>query len=375
MDSAPKKILYTATTDIHLQSFHIPYLQWFKDRGYEVHVAYKGTNRIPVADVFWDVPFGRSPFDKQNITAYRRLRKILREHHFDLIHCHTPMGGVITRLAAWPARRKGTKVLYTAHGFHFYKGGPLKNWLVFFPIEWLLSAISDAVITINREDLAHLHDKRFPVKGKYMINGIGLNPDRLMLAAPGQRDDLKTELGYAANDFLILYIAEFIDRKNHRFVLGAMPQILQNCPNARLILAGGGELKSQMEAYARTLGISERVDFLGFRKDVGKFISVTDLGISASKQEGLGLGVAEMMFNSIPVVISEDRGHKELVQHPGNGFMFAQGDSLQFVQYICELYHNETLRLELGAAGKESMEAFLIDASLERMSEIYRQYV
>ena len=370
-----EKILYTATTEIHLRSFHIPYLKWFKDQGYEVHVAYNGSNDLPYADKVWNISFGRSPFDKRNKQAYKDLKEIIKENNYSIIHAHTPMGGVVTRLAARSSRKKGTKVLYTAHGFHFYKGGPLKNWLFFFPVEWFLSFYSDGIITINKEDYNHLFTKKFKSSGKFQINGIGLNPERLKADFDGTPAELRKSLGYKEEEFLILYIAEFIDRKNHKFVIDAIPHILKIAPNAKFIFAGGGELRDTMISYAKEKGITENVDFLGFRKDIGNFIAIADAGISASKQEGLGLGVAEMMYNGLPVVISEDRGHKEMVNNEENGFMFAQNNTEQFVNYICRIYNDPVLRESIGEKGKQSIQKFMIDNSLKQMEEIYNKYV
>ncbi|WP_159800590.1 glycosyltransferase [Flavobacterium sp. MK4S-17] len=369
-----KKILYTASTEIHLLSFHIPYLEWFKNQGYEVHVAYKGTNPIPFADKQWNIPFGRSPLDKTNIEAYRKLKKIIDSNNYNIIHSHTPMASFVTRLASIKARRKGAKVLYTAHGFHFYKGGPLSNWLLFFPVEWLMSHITDGMITINKEDYDYLHSKKFGCKGKYMINGIGIDPKRLKLTDKSQKQATKESLNYN-NRILVLYIAEFIDRKNHRFILEAMPEIIKSCPNIKFLFAGGGVLRDKMMNFASENNLDNYTDFLGFQKDIGKFISVADIGVSSSKQEGLGLGVAEMMFNGIPVIISEDRGHKELVQNEENGFMFAQNDHSAFINYVKRLYADEELRNDIGAKGQKSVDKFLIHNSLAQMIQIYKAYV
>jgi glycosyltransferase EpsD len=369
-----KKILYTASTELHLLSFHVPYLEWFKSNGYEVHVAYKGDNPIPFADKVWNIPFGRSPLDKTNIAAYKKLKKVIDSNDYQIIHCHTPMASFVTRLASLKSRRKGTKVLYTAHGFHFYNNGPLSNWLLFFPIEWLLSFITDGIITINKEDYDHLHTKKFGCKGKYMINGIGIDPARLKINDRSRKEEIKKSFSYESK-ILVLYIAEFIDRKNHKFVLSALSEIVQQCPDIKFLFAGGGILRDKMMAYSKESGMESYTDFLGFRSDIGNFISIADIGISSSKQEGLGLGVAEIMYNGIPVVISQDRGHKELVKNGENGFMFPQNDERQFIDQIVKLYKNRELREHLGAKGQRSIDKFLIDNCLKQMIEIYNKYI
>ena len=153
-----KKVLFVATVaKTHICVFHLRFLKMFKDWGYEVHVAARNDFVdapcvIPHCDVFHDIPFERSPLKSENLKAYKQLKKIIDAEKFDLIHCHTPVGGVLARLAARKARKYGTKVLYTAHGFHFYKGAPLKNWLLYYPVEKFCSRFTDVLITINKED-------------------------------------------------------------------------------------------------------------------------------------------------------------------------------------------------------------------------------
>ena len=137
-----KKVLFVATVvKLHIMVFHIPYLEWFKKNGYEVHVAARNDydNKdeciIPFCDRFHDLPFERSPIRKNNLQVYKDLKNIIDTEQYEIIHCHTPMGGAIGRLAARSARKKGTKVIYTAHGFHFFKGAPLVNWLAYYPAE------------------------------------------------------------------------------------------------------------------------------------------------------------------------------------------------------------------------------------------------
>ena len=207
------KVLFTASTDLFIKSFLMPYIKWFEEEGYEVHLAYNGKSPFPFIAKTWNIPFGRSPLSRSNFYAYKELKSIIKNNSFDLIHCHTPMASVLTRLAAKESRKSGTVVLYTAHGFHFYRGGPIKNWLIFYPIEKLLSSLTDGIITINKEDYQLLYKKKFKSKGKYQIPGIGINPERL--SSLGRKDNsVKVNLGIDRDDIIILYIAEFIPRKN-----------------------------------------------------------------------------------------------------------------------------------------------------------------
>lgn len=147
-----KKVLFCATVDYHFKAFHLPYFRWFQEQGWEVHTAANGQLELPYVNQAHLIPIQRSPFHVRNRLAYVELKKLLAKEHYDFIHCHTPMGSVIGRLAAKGTRKKGTKVLYTAHGFHFWQGAPLQNWLLYYPIERFLARYTDALITINGED-------------------------------------------------------------------------------------------------------------------------------------------------------------------------------------------------------------------------------
>ena len=149
-------------------------MKWFKEQGWEVHVAASGNMNLPYVDQKFDIPIQRSPLVIKNIQAYQDLNVLINEHQYEIIHCHTPMGGVLARLAARNARKNGTKVIYTAHGFHFCKGAPITNWLLYYPIEKILASFTDCLITINQEDY-QLATKRFKTKQIEHVNGVGVN--------------------------------------------------------------------------------------------------------------------------------------------------------------------------------------------------------
>ena len=146
------KVLYVANVHRHFNAFHIPYIKWLKDQGCIVHVAAIGNEIVPYVDKQFNIKVQRSPYKYNNIIAYKELREILDSHKYDLIHCHTPMGGILARLASRKCRKNGSKVIYTAHGFHFCNGGPKINWLLYYPIEKLMAKYTDILITINNED-------------------------------------------------------------------------------------------------------------------------------------------------------------------------------------------------------------------------------
>ena len=153
-----RKVLFVATVlRMHVLVFHLPYMRWFQEQGYEVHLCCANDTpdphpQVPHCDRWVELPFSRSPFSAGNREVFRRLRQLIDAEDYALIHCNTPVGGLLGRLAARAARKRGTRVVYTAHGFHFFTGAPLKNWLLYYPAERLLSRWTDLLITINGED-------------------------------------------------------------------------------------------------------------------------------------------------------------------------------------------------------------------------------
>lgn len=370
-----KKVLFVANITKHILRFHLPYLKWFKENGYETHVAANGNEDIPWCDVQHNVPIVRSPFSMKNIRAHKILKKIITDNNFVLVHGHTPMGGVLARTAAADSRMKGTKILYTAHGFHFYKGSPLTNWLMFYPVEKCLAPYADGIITINREDFNLLTEKHFHVKDKYFINGVGVDPARFNPISQELKIKLRKEFGYSYNQFVLVYVAEFITRKNHRFVVDAAMELKSTIPDLKILFAGRGVLLEEMKNYAREKGVSDVIDFLGFRTDIDKVIALADVGISASKHEGLPINLVEEMFSGLPLIATQDRGHRELVVHGENGFLYEQNKQEEFVSYITQLYNDKEKRKAFGEKSKTFAEKFSLENSVNSMAKIYSYYL
>ncbi len=367
-----KKVLFVANIAKHIIRFHLPYLKWFKENGYETHVAACGIENIPFCDVQHNIPIVRSPFSFNNIDAHKQLKEIIDANEFELVHGHTPMGGVLARTASIKARRKGTKVLYTAHGFHFYKGSSVKNWLMYFTTEKIISFFTDAIITINKEDFDVLHKYKFNCKFKYLIPGIGIDIQKLNCSINFDKNDFRIKNNLNEKDFVLIYLAEFIERKNHKFIIYATHELKVLIPDLKILFAGRGVLQESIEKLINQENLNETIKVLGFRTDIGDLISLSDVGISSSKQEGLGLNLAEEMFCGLPVVASEDRGHKEMVIHGFNGFMFKQNNTKEFVKYILYLYNNTEKRIEMGVSACNSVQKFNLENSIAAMSKIYK---
>ena len=371
-----KKILFVANVHQVFLNNQVPYLKWLADNGHEVHVAACGDEQIPYAARQFNFSIQRRPFEWKNIKAYFELKKIISENKYDLIHCHTPMGGVLTQLAACNFRKKnGLKVIYTAHGFHFYKGAPLIYWLLYYPVEKFLSRFTDALITINEEDYKNTVRFGFKCSEIFRIQGIGANSYKFRQLNTEEKKQIRNENGYSDNCFLLVYAAEFNHGKNHRFVIDALPQLIKQIPNLKVIFAGDGELKDEMVTYARQHNVLDNIDFVGFRNDIEKLMGIADVGISSSRREGLPMNVAEEMFCGIPVVVSRIRGHIDLIAHGSNGFLFEEGNREGFILNILNLYWSPELRKQLGGKGKETVQPFGIENVMKDMIEYYKLYL
>lgn len=371
-----KKVLITATVQSHICQFHKPLVKMLHENGYEVHaaardnLAEKNGLKLDFADKVYNVPFSRSPVSKNNIKAYKVIKEIIAENDYDIIHCNTPMGGVVTRLAAKKQRKNGIKVIYTAHGFHFYKGAPLKNWLFYYPVEWLFSWFTDCIITINTEDYnrakKHLH-----AKNSAYIHGVGVSKERYNTLP--LNEDFKNNLGYADDDFIVLCTGELNKNKNQSELIRAIAKL--NNPQIKAIFAGNGPEAENLKALANELNVSDRVNFVGYRTDLEKFVKISDIVVSMSVREGLGLNIIEAMMCKKPIVAAENRGHKDLVQDGKGGFLVGAHDSGALAEKIEYLNKNKTVRQEFGEFNLDKAKLFECSRVKEELCNIYKRYV
>jgi glycosyltransferase EpsD len=370
------KILYLATSDIHLNTFHRPYIDWFVQEGHQIDLAFerRGDYTFPGIHQEYLLDFPRKFDVKKIVKSYKKLHEIIEKNHYDLIHCHTPIPSFIARLTSRNVRENGGKVIYTAHGFHFYKGGPLKNWLVYYPAEYILSLFTDAIIVMNKEDFGYINGKMLH-KESILIPGIGVDSVRFQNKSDAEIQRIRASMGYVDKDILLLYIAEFIPRKNHEFLIRCMRELIKVNPNIKLVLAGRGILLEKMKKLARELEISERIDFLGFRNDIHELAAIADIGITVSMHEGLGLGVIEQMMCGIPVIASIDRGHNETVNNGVNGYLYRQNDRNDFLAKVTELTNKPHLRKKMGHNGMVDAQKFELKNSLAAMINIYKKYL
>ncbi|AMM94004.1 glycosyl transferase [Peribacillus simplex] len=368
-----KKVLFSAAVDSHILNFHLPYLKWFKEQGYEVHVASNGDSEMPYVDVKYNIPFERSPFKFANFKAYKELKKIIEKNKYKLIHCHTPMGGALTRLAAIKARKLDTKVLYTAHGFHFYKGAPIVNWLLYYPVEKWLSKYTDCLITINKEDYQKVINN-FKAKSIKLVNGVGIDLNKFLPQTIEMKNELRKKYNFNETDFIVLFAGELSYRKHQDLLIDAFYLVNKKIPNVKLLLAGDGNLYQQYRDQVSRLELQETVQFLGYRNDIDKLLTISDLSVSSSRQEGLPINVIEAMATGLPLVVKDCRGHRDLVINGENGFVIKGDNEEGFSGLIERLYGSKELRSKFSDKNIEMVRKYSIENVMKEMESIYLEF-
>ena len=372
-----KKVLFVATVvKTHMMQFHIPYLKMFQEMGWETAVASRNDYenpedcRIPYCDTYYDIPFERLPWKPKNIQSYRMLKKIIDEGNYDIIHCHTPVGALIARLAALAARKKGTKVIYTAHGFHFFTGAPLQNWLMFYPVEWLLAPVTDVLITINQEDYSRAQKKLHAKRIEY-VPGVGINTAKFR-DLQIDREEKRSSLGYGEEDFLVLTVAEMTANKNHITVLKALALLKERgqLDNIHYLICGRGEMWASLEQSARELGISDHVNFLGYRTDAPELYKACDLFAFVTFREGLSVALMEAMSSGIPIVCAKIRGNTDLIEDHVSG-IFSENSPEAVAEHILTLYRDPEYRKSLGQAASERVLMCDDKNVLQQVKDIY----
>jgi glycosyltransferase EpsD len=347
-------------------------MRWFKQQGWQVDYVSDGEIDIPDANNQFTIAIKRNPYRFDNIKAYFQLKTIILENNYDIIHCHTPMGGILGRLAAKRVKTNAG-ILYTAHGFHFYKGASLKNWLIYYPIEKYFAKYTDALITINEEDYNLAVRKLSKCKNIYKIDGVGVDLNKFHL--PDNKKELRGRMGYSDNTFIILYVAEFTHRKNHKMLLNEVEQLKKTIVNLKIVFAGNGPLQDKCKAKIRKSDLSMIVDFLGYRNDIDALCKIADILVSPSKQEGLPMGIVEALSSCLPIVCSRIRGHTDVVVNGRNGFLFGLNDRKLMVNLIIKLYNDTGLRHRIAQNNIQDAKKYSIDIAISKMAEIYKSWM
>lgn len=371
-----KKVLFVATVvKTHIMEFHIPYLKMFKEMGWETAVAARNDYEnpadcvIPYCDIYYNVPFERNPLKPGNLKAYNELKRVIDDGEYDIIHCHTPVGAMLTRLAAKQARKKGTKVFYTAHGFHFYKGAPAINWILYYPVEKWLSRYTDVLITINKEDYERA--KTFKAGKVCYVPGVGIDLKKFN-AGYVNKEQKRKEIGVSADDFVLLSVGELIPRKNHEVVIRALSVLkqLDKLNHIEYVICGRGAYEADLRKLAEGLDVADHVHFLGYRNDISEICNCADLFVFMSHQEGLPVALMEAMACGLPAVCSNIRGNTDLIEDGVTGLL-ANNTPEEVAQSISKMKNDTALRNRVASAALQKIKQFDLSSVEDEMSKIY----
>ncbi|MCR5517713.1 MAG: glycosyltransferase family 4 protein [Lachnospiraceae bacterium] len=370
-----KKALQLASVASMIDQFNIPNIRLLQSLGYDVDVAADFTNPGNItkerADELkerlhdmgvrvWDIPIPRSLNPAYVLRAYKDVKKIVSTEHYNLIHCHSPIGGVILRQAAKPERKKGTKVIYTAHGFHFCDGAPVMNWLIYYPIEKYYSRYTDVLITINKEDYRRAVKKLHAKKTVY-VPGIGVDTDKYV-ARESARIRIRKEFDIKDSDIMLLSVGEFNKNKNHKAVIEAIKGI----DNLTYVIVGKSEKEQELQLQASKCGVNLKL--AGFRNDVADFYSAADVYVLPSFREGLNVSLMEAMASGLPVACGRIRGNTDLIKE--KRVLFDPRDTEEIRASIINAMDN---RDRFGQQNLERIKAFDLSVVLELISDIYRK--
>lgn len=378
-----KKMLMLASVASMIDQFNIPNIVLLQEMGYEVHVACnfeKGStctpekvkalqNRLDDMGVrYFQIDFSRNILKVNEIlTAYKQVKQLLEKEKYTFIHCHSPIGGAVGRLAT---HRTHTKVIYTAHGFHFYKGAPLLNWLIYYPIEKWLSRYTDVLITINKEDYQRAKQK-FHAKETRYIPGVGIDVEKIQ-AVQVDRDAKRRELGIEPDDFLLLSVGELNKNKNHEVVIRALAEL--NDKKVKYAICGKGDLKEYLEELAEKLGVRDQLFLLGFRTDVIEICKSADVFVFPSKREGLGLAALEGMACGLPLITSNRHGINDYSKTGISGYKYKPSDVKGFANGINRIRYDKMLKEKVKNYNEEIVKEFDVGKSKRTMRSIYIKY-
>lgn len=370
-------MLFIASVYTHLAAFHIPFIKLLQEKGYEVHAAASSSEGrredVERAGVTcWEAPFARSPYSPANVQAFRQLRALLKEHHFDLIHVHTPVAAFMGRLLA-KATHQGI-VLYTAHGFHFYQGAPRRNWLIYHTAERVAARWTDGLIVMNGEDFENAQRLGFkPGENLFFVHGVGVDLDQYF-APPMDGSSVRTALSIDPGDVVVTCVAELNENKNHDFLLDAWREFTRRFDRGHLLLVGTGEKMAPLQQRVEQEGMS-RVRFLGYRRDVPQILWETDIATLVPKREGLPKCIMEAMAAGKPVVASNVRGNRDLVEHGKTGLLVELGDVPGLAKALERLISDPELRVAMGVAGRAKIQDYSLEKVLTEMATIYDRYL
>lgn len=378
-----KKVLILASVASMIDQFNMDNIKILQGLDYQVEVAcnFKEGNSTSEKRIemfkkelierninFYEIPFPRKILKLNNLVmSYKEVKLLFRNNKYDIVHCHSPIGGVIARVAVNRLKDSYTKVIYTAHGFHFYKGSPLKNWLLYFPIEKYCAKLTDCLITINKEDYQRAVKNKFLAKNIVYVPGIGVNTKKYGEMNISKLNKRK-ELGLN-EEIVLISVGELNSNKNHKVIIEAISQI--EAP-IRYLICGKGKNEKFLKELVKKKNLENKVNFLGYRSDTEELLSISDIFCFPSYREGLSVALMEAMASGLPIICSNIRGNIDLIRDKQGGFLVNPNDINEFKSSIEKLIDNQELRKSMGKVNIINIKEFDTENVNKSMSNIYK---
>ena len=368
-----KKILYITTVSRTINAFLIPHIEKLIDEGYKVDCAFSIDKEVDKRIIdkgcnIFEIPFSRNPLNLKNINAFNKLIKLQEENQYDIVHVHTPVASVYGRLLKLKFPK--LKTIYTVHGFHFFKGAPKINWMIYYPIEWIMKKFTDVAITINLEDYERA--KSFGIKKVYKTNGVGLD---LSYYIPDfyDKEECRSRFNIKEDDFVIAMIAEVNKNKNHAQMINAVDELVKEHKNIKVLCAGDGPLLESVKKDIEDRGLSNVINMLGFRTDINEIISCCDVGVLMSYREGLPRNIMELMAFGKPVIGTNIRGIRDLVEEGVNGYLVDTDDYMKTYYGINTLINDSELLEKMSNNAYDKVNDYSVDSIVEELLYMYRK--
>lgn len=353
-----KKILYVTTVSSTVNAFLVPHIEMLIKEGYQVDCAFSinrslDNSLVELGVNQYEIPFSRNPLSIGNFKAFKELIKIQKENQYGIVHVHTPIASIFGRLLK--VKFPKLKTIYTAHGYHFLKGGSKAGWLLYYPIEKVMAKFTDVTININSEDYEITKSKLKPKKS-YLVKGVGLDLNSYKTLSYEEQKRKKQELNIKDEDFVVIMIAELNENKNQIQLIKAIELLKEDCPRLKVMFVGEGDKLNELKQEALARGVRDKVLFLGFRNDVNELINISDIGTLLSYREGLPRNIMELMANGKKVIATDIRGCRDLVCNENVGQLVKVGDFQATARAIKEYYYMKEIMLEVAATYESSDE-------------------
>ncbi len=366
-----KKILFISNIVKGITNFSFPSIEASHQLGYEFHMAANlaefTDNASKYGVTLHHIDLIRNPFSLKNIRAYKQMTTLIRHEKFDVIHCNTPIGGVLGRLCG--KRANVRRIIYTAHGFHFYKGAPLINKTLYKWVEMWLAHYTDSIITINNEDYQAAQKFKLRNNGKvYYIPGVGV--DTALYKPTGvDRQAIRDPLGLTGDDIVLIAMGDLIHRKNYVSSIRAIAKA--DNPKLHFLICGEGSQLDELKALAEDLNIENQIHFLGFRSDIRELLQIADIFLFTTYQEGLPRSMMEAMAAGLPCIASGIRGNTDLIENGRGGYLCGPEDVGAFAESINILASDESKRRFMGLHNLETIAQFDVSNVKNEIRELY----